>query len=307
MKKKILISAPYLIDKTQIDTVFSNFDKDEYDLIIPKVNERLSEDELMSLSIVDVEGIICGDDQFTKRVIDNLPNLKVIVKWGTGIDSIDKNYAKLKGIKVLNTLDAFTNPVAETTIGLILSFTRAINKNNLLMKNKKWTKPKGRVMEEMTIGIIGFGRIGYKVAEILQHFNAPKIIYYDIQRKPTNIAQYCDFNQVLKKSDIITLHCDLNSSSKHILNANAFKKMKKKPYVINTARGGLINQSDLKKALSLKQISGAGLDVYENEPKIDEELTSLDNVIMLSHNANSSQKYWNKVHKNSIKLLKENL
>ena len=306
MKKKIMISAPYLIEESQMDIIFDNFSEDEYDLIIPNVNERLSEDELMNLSIVDVDGIICGDDEITKRVIDNLPHLKVIVKWGTGIDSINKDYAESKGIKVLNTPDAFTIPVAETTIGLILSFIRTINESNFLMKHDKWLKPKGKTISELTIGIIGFGKIGYKVAELLQHFGNPTIIYYDIVKKPTNLTEYRTLDELLSKSDVITLHCDLNPTSRHILDEDAFSQMNY-PYIINTARGGLIDQLDLVDALDTGKIAGAGLDVYENEPLIDPFLKKMKNVIMLSHNANSSQKYWDKVHNNSIKMLKENL
>jgi len=299
--KKVLISAPYMI--SEFNKIKHNFD--EYDVIIPQVNEKLSETELLNY-IEDVEGVICGDDEFTKMVIDKSKKLKVIVKWGTGIDSIDKEYAELKDIKVMNTPGAFTVPVSETTIGLILSFTRVINENNILMKSNEWSKPKGFTLSELTIGIIGLGKIGSKVAEYLKHFNA-KIIYYDMDKKNNNIAIYKKLDTLLEKSDIISLHCDLNTTSKHILNEISFNKMKKFPYIINTARGGLINQVDLINALNNNQISGAGLDVFENEPNIDCELLNMDNVIMLSHNSNNSPKFWNKVHNNSIKMLKENI
>jgi len=301
-----MITAPYMLDETQLYNIIEQFDDNEYDLIIPNVNEKLTEEDLMKLSIKNVEGVICGDDDFTKRVIDTLPNLKVIVKWGTGIDSINKEYAVSKGIKVMNTPGAFTIPVAETTIGLILSFIRTINESNFLMKKGKWVKPKGKTISELTIGIIGLGEIGNKVAETLQHFGNPKIIYYDIVKKHTNLAEYRDLDTLLEESDVITLHCDLNPTSRHILDEDSFNLMKY-PYIINTARGGLIDQMDLIDALDIGKIAGAGLDVYENEPIIDPYLSKMKNVIMLSHNANSSQKYWNKVHKNSIKMLKENL
>jgi len=299
--KKVLISAPYMI--SDFNKIKYNFD--EYDVVIPQVNEKLTEMELLNY-VEDIEGVICGDDEFTKKVIDKSKKLKVIVKWGTGIDSINKEYAESKGIKVMNTPGAFTNPVSETTIGLILSFTRVINENNILMKNNVWLKPKGCTLSELTIGIIGFGRIGNKVAEYLKHFDA-KIIYYDIDKKNNNIAIYTELNNLLEKSDIITLHCDLNPTSKHILNEISFNKMKKSPYIINTARGGLINQEDLIDALDKCQVSGAGLDVFENEPDIDCKLLNMDNVIMLSHNSNNSPKFWNNVHDNSIKMLKENI
>ena len=174
------------------------------------------------------------------------------------------------------------------------------------MKQDQWSKPKGSTIGELTIGIIGFGKIGFKVAELLQHFGNPKIIYYDIEEKTSNLAEHRTFDRLLEESDIISLHCDLNPTSHHILSEEDFDLMNY-PYIINTARGGLIDQMDLIDALDKGKIAGAGLDVYENEPLIDPYLKKMKNVIMLSHNANSSQKYWDRVHTNSIKMLKENL
>jgi len=308
--EKIAITAPYLqIEWEEYKDQFSGFD-----VIIPKVEERFEEDEMIKILGEGVTGLICGDDRITKRVIDSTSRLKLIVKWGTGIDSIDKEYAESKGIKVLNTPNAFTIPVSETAMGLMLTIIRKIDENNRLMHQGKWFKPKSFTLNELTIGIIGYGNIGSEIARKLSVFS-DNLVWHDIKSddelKKLNRSFYgkrVDLDTLLTVSDVITLHCDLNLTSHHLVNASLLSKMKDGVIIINTARGPIIKEDDLIESLHNRKVGFVGLDVYEKEPlPVDSDLRKMDNCILLSHNTNSSHVFWKKVHLNSISMLKSNI
>jgi D-3-phosphoglycerate dehydrogenase len=308
--KKIAVTAPYLqIEWDEYKDLLS-----EFDVIIPKVEERFEEDEMIKILSQDVEGIICGDDRITKRVIDSSPKLRLIVKWGTGIDSIDKVYAESKGIKVLNTPNAFTIPVSESTIGLMLAILRGIEENNRLMHSGQWFKPKGFTLNELTIGIIGFGNIGSEVARKLSVFTS-NILWYDIKsdEELTRLnrkffGKRVDLKTLLNLADVITVHCDLNPTSRHLVNSELLSQMKDGVILINTARGPIVNEDELTASIINRKVSYAGLDVYEKEPlPAGSVLRKMDNCILLSHNTNSSFVAWKNVHLNSISMLKSNI
>ncbi|OGW40590.1 MAG: hypothetical protein A2Y97_05015 [Nitrospirae bacterium RBG_13_39_12] len=309
MMKKVLITAPYMIREKK--TVEDLFKRKNVKLDWAKVKERLEEKDLLKI-IKEYNGIICGDDRITKRVLSEAVNLEVIVKWGTGIDSIDKEEAERRGIPVFRTPNAFSDPVGDTTVGGILAFARNIFTSDRLMKRGEWDKPISYCLSEKTVGIIGLGNTGTAVAKRLSIFG-PIILANDIVEKDTEIIRRYGIKMVskdelYKKADFICLHCDLNKTSFHLLNEVAFKKMKKRPYVINMARGPIIDEAALINALKSGKIAGAGLDVFEEEPlPKDSPLRKMDNVILSSHNANSSPYYWQKVHKNSVKMLLEGL
>jgi D-3-phosphoglycerate dehydrogenase / 2-oxoglutarate reductase len=307
--KNVLISAPYMIrEKKTVEYLFKG---KNVKLDWAKVKERLEEPELLRI-IRKYNGIICGDDRITKKVIEKAFNLEVIVKWGTGIDSIDKEEAEKRGITVSRTLNAFSEPVGDTTVGIILSFVRNIFTNDRLMKRGEWDKPVSYCLSEKTVGIIGLGNTGTAVVKRLSVFN-PIILANDIAEKDPEIIRRYGIKMVSKdeiynKADFICLHCDLNKTSFHLLNEQAFRKMRKKPYIINMARGPIIEEVTLINALKSGEIAGAGLDVFEDEPlPIESPLRRMDNVILSSHNANSSPYYWQKVHENSVKMLLEGL
>jgi len=308
--KKIAVTAPYLqIEWDDYKHLLSDFD-----VIVPKVEERFGEEEMIRILSEGVEAVICGDDRITKRVIDSAPKLKLIVKWGTGIDSIDKAYAESKGIKVLNTPNAFTIPVSESTIGIMLAILRRIEENNRLMHEGGWFKPKGFTLSELTIGIIGYGNIGSEVARKLSVFT-DNILWHDIKNDDelrklnrTFYGKRADLKTLLELSDVITVHCDLNPTSRHLVNSALINGMKDGAIIINTARGPVVKEDDLTEALLNRKISYAGLDVYEQEPLAqDSPLRKMDNCILLSHNTNSSYIAWKNVHLNSISMLKSNI
>ena len=306
---KVLITAPYMLrEREKVEKLFSGF---SLDLSWADVKERLEENELLSI-IGKYDGIICGDDRFTQSVIDAATRLRVIVKWGTGNDSIDKEYANNRNISVYNTPDAFTAPVADTTLGMILYFSRGLKQNDDVVKMGGWDKPQGYALSEKKIGIIGLGNIGTSVAKRLCAFEATIFANDIVEKDPSIIEKYCiqmvSKEEIYEQCDFITLHCDLNESSHHLLNGKIFAKMKNTAYIINTARGPIIEENDLIDALREGIIAGVGLDVFENEPlPVDSPLRKMSNTILSSHNSNSSPVHWQNVHENSIKMLLKGL
>ncbi len=306
---KVLISAPYMVrEKEKVAALFKGKD---VAIDWADVRERLDEDELLRI-IEDYEGIICGDDRITKSVIEKARNLKVIVKWGTGIDSINKEEAERHGIPVFRTLNAFSEPVGDTTLAVMLAFARNLFVSDRLMKRGEWDKPQSFCLSEKVVGIIGLGDTGTAVAKRLPVFG-PVILANDIiERDPELIWRYgiemVSKTAIYERADFICIHCDLNSTSFQILNREAFADMKKRPYIINMARGPIIEESALIVALETGKVAGAALDVFENEPlPPNSPLRKMENVMLSSHNANSSIYYWQRVHENSVRMLFEGL
>jgi len=307
--KKILISAPYMHrEKAKILEMLK-----EYDFIaewIP-VEERLEEEDLLPV-IGGYDGILCGDDRITEKVIDAATNLQVIVKWGTGIDSINKEYAESKGIQVKRTPNAFTDPVADSTLGLMLDHVRGISRNDRVVKSGKWDKPQGYMLKEKVVGIIGFGDIGQAVAKRLIPFGV-RVLVNDVKQLSVELTTALNVTVATKDTiyetcDIITLHTDLNPTSNSVLNAEAFAKMKQVPFIINTARGPLIAEADLLMALANGTVSGVGIDVYEHEPlAINSPFRTLSTVVASCHNTNSSPLCWDKIHRNSLEMMSKAL
>ena len=301
---KVIISAPYM--QKEIDRFIEELKNKNIDIFIPEVKERLEEYDLLKI-IEDVHGIICGDDRITEKVIDKAKKLKVIVKWGTGIDSINKEYAESKGIKVFNTPNAFTEPVSDTVIGFMLCFARNIINSDKIMKQGKWEKIKGFTLQEKTLGIIGVGNIGRRVAEKAKVFGM-KIIRNDIKKIEDPPCKMVSLNELLEQADFVSINCDLNETSYHLINIEKLNLMKKDAIIINTARGPIIKEEDLILALKNKIIAGAALDVFEYEPlPEDSPLRKMDNVILSPHNSNSSKLFWDKVHRNSLNMLYKGL
>jgi D-3-phosphoglycerate dehydrogenase / 2-oxoglutarate reductase len=306
-KYKVLITAPPILPK--IMNYKNIFDENNVEIITPpfKVVESLNEDQLISL-LTNINGILCGDDQISEKVLQSAKKLKVISKWGTGIDSIDKNSAEKLDVQVLRVKDIFSEPVSDTVLAYILLFSRNIIEKNNLVQSLKWEKTESYTLKERSLGIIGLGHIGKIIAKKALSLGM-EVFGYDILsnsldsefRSKINLV---DLNDLLKRSDFVTIHTDLNESSYHIINKNTLKLMKPNSVIINTSRGEVINQSDLEVALEKNQIFGAALDVFEVEPlPKNSKLRNMKNVLLSPHNSNASPKVFNEVDKQSIKNL----
>lgn len=308
-KWKVLISAPYF--QPVVDDYVQWFDEHNIEIVVPEVHERMSEGELLNC-IAGIDGVICGDDRFTDRVLACAPRLKVISKWGTGIDSIDRESAARRGIAVRNTVNAFTDAVADLTMGFILAFARQIPWANEDIRRGVWSKRPGMALSECTVGIIGLGNIGRAVARRCHAFGVRLVgcDIVDIDKAFLNETGLiiCPFNDLLCSSDFVTLHCDLNPSSRHLISDKEFALMKPSSHIINTARGPIIDETALVRALRASTIAGASLDVFEQEPlPLDSRLREFPNVLFSPHNANSSPGAWKRVHENTLNNLIEEL
>ena len=300
MKYKVLITAPYF--QLVIDEYREKFTENGIELIVPHVNERMSEEELLPL-VSDVDGILCGDDRITGKVLDAAPRLKIIVKWGTGIDSIDKEAAARRGIPEGNTPNAFTEPVADTVLSCILCFARGTIDLDAKTRRGVWEKKLNTALNECTLGVVGVGNIGLAVIKRAEAFGM-KILGTDIKDK--SFTYMVSLDKILRESDFVSLNCDLNQTSHHLMNAKTLSLMKPSAYLINASRGPLIEEAALIDALKNETIAGAALDVFEHEPiSKDHPFAAMSNVILSPHNANASLLAWNKVHENSVRQLLE--
>ncbi|MBN2899249.1 MAG: phosphoglycerate dehydrogenase [Clostridia bacterium] len=255
-----------------------------FEVINNPYNKFLNEDEVISM-IGEAEGIICDLEGITKKVIDSAPNLKVIARRGVGTDSVDVAYAKEKEIVVARTLGVVEKPVAELVMSYLLMINRKISDLNAEMKIGQWTKVLGNSLENKVLGIIGMGNIGQEVARKAQAFDM-KVVYTSPKRNEVADAlgaEYLSFEEVMAKSDVISIHAPLLESTKGLINADTMKLMKKKPILINTARGPIVDETDLCEALDEGIISFAAIDVFDVEPKTDSPLKAYDNVILTPH------------------------
>lgn len=308
-KWKVLVSAPYM--QPVPGKYYDLLAKHGVELIVPNVRERLSEDELLPL-IGDMDGVISGDDQFTERVFDAAYRLKVISKWGTGIDSIDKKAAIEKGVVVRNTPDAFSIPVADSVMGYLLCFARKLPWMNEKIRAGEWDKIPGVSLSECTLGVIGVGNIGKLVVQLATAFGM-RVLGTDIVKISDDFLATTGLTMVsqevlLKESDFVSLNCDLNPTSHHLMGAEEFNLMKPSAYVINTARGPIVDEMKLIEALQQRAIAGAALDVFEVEPlPLDSLLRNFDSVLLAPHNSNSSPVAWERVHERTVNNLLEEL
>jgi D-3-phosphoglycerate dehydrogenase / 2-oxoglutarate reductase len=306
----VLVSAPYMVPI--FDRFRPVFEHHELDVILAKVPERLSEDDLLAYA-GRFDATVCGDDCYTARALEACaPRLKVISKWGTGIDSIDQTAAARLGIKVYRTVNAFTLPVADTVMGYMLAFARQQPWLDRAMKTGQWQKLLGRSLSECTLGVIGVGHCGQAVLRRARVFGM-KLLGNDIlEIAPDfileNGVEMTSLEDLLKRADFVSLNPDLNPTSYHLINAPSLGLMKPTAVLINASRGSVVDEPALIEALHKGTIAGAALDVFEQEPlPAHSPLLKMDNVMLAPHNANSSPAAWDRVHRNTIRNLLEGL
>jgi D-3-phosphoglycerate dehydrogenase len=309
MTWRVLVSAPYFIPV--IKEWQQRLTAEGVELVPAQVNERLSEAELLDV-INDIDGIICGDDRITKRVLDAAPRLKVISKWGTGIDSIDAEDANRRGIPVFRTRNAFSEPVADTVLGYMLTFARKLPWMDRDIRRGNWEKPLLVSLRECVLGVVGVGDCGKAVVRRAMAFGM-HLLGNDIVEMPASFLsetgiKMVSLDELLANADFVSLNPDLNPTSFHLMGKKQFNIMKSSAYLINASRGPVVDEAALIEALQNRRIVGAGLDVFEDEPlPQDSPLRKLDNCLLAPHNANSSPEAWQRVHENTVNNLLKGL
>jgi D-3-phosphoglycerate dehydrogenase len=304
MSYTVLITAPYIIPV--LDKYRYLFDEAGVDVIVEDVKERLDEEALLKYA-GKIDGTVCGDDKYSEAVLKEFtPRLKAISKWGTGIDSIDVEVARSLGIGVFNTLNVFTYPVADTVLEYILIFARQAPEMNQRMKTGNWEKLVTKALYECTLGVIGVGNIGKAVLRRAKVFGMNLMGNDIIEVSPEFVSEtgveITSLETVLSHSDFVSLNCDLNPTSFHLVNKETLSYFKQDSILINTSRGSVIDEVALIEALNTGVPAGAALDVFEEEPlPVDSPLLDMDNVMLAPHNANSSPDAWERVHLNTIR------
>ncbi|APH18690.1 3-phosphoglycerate dehydrogenase [Clostridium botulinum] len=253
------------------------------------VLDKHFEKEELKDKIKDFDAIIIRSaTKVDKEIIDAgiKGNLKLVVRAGVGLDNVDLEYAKEKGVKVFNTPKASSVSVAELTLGHMLCISRFINTANVTMLQGKWEKKKykGTEIYGKTLGLIGFGRIAREVAKRANALGM-NVIYYDIAGKCEEYEEFkcCTLDYLLNNSDFISVHIPFNKDRGALLKEEEFNKMKDGVYIINCARGGVIEEEALLKALNSGKVTAAALDVFENEPKPKKELINHERVSITPH------------------------
>lgn len=282
MPKVLITTAPFG-DKNR-----SPIDKLEnagIDYVINPIGRKLTEQELAGM-IENFDVLIAGTECISRSVFQRAKKLKFISRVGIGLDSVDLIAAQERGIKVSYTPDAPAPAVAELTIGFIFSLLRSTHIANLQMHQGKWNRYFGRRISNVIIGIIGAGRIGGTVLRLLAGFPGVKVLVHDINPNLNvpNLEMFekVSLEEIYRKADVISLHIPLNSNNKNLIKSKQLLSMKSDALLINTSRGGIINEKDLIAVLNSGHLGGVAIDVFETEPYIG-ELSVIERCLLTSH------------------------
>ena len=279
MKKFVISTSSFDLDNNPaIQRLLQN----GFQAITNPHRRKLTEDEIIELLNGEVVGLIAGIEPLTERVFQSASPLKVISRCGAGMDSVDLAAAQKHGIAVLNTPEAPAQAVAELTMGYILTLLRQINQIDQAVRKGEWPRTQGRLLAAQTVGIIGMGHIGRRVARLCQAFEATVIAHDPHVNQAPDGVTLMSLEKLLATADMITLHLPYGPDTHHLLNAQAFAAMKPEAIVINAARGGLVDEDALAEALRSGKISAAALDVFEQEPYRG-LLLEFGNTILTSH------------------------
>lgn len=259
--------------------------KEKCEVILNPYGRKLTTEEFIELSS-DVDGVIAGVEAITRDALLQRPNIKVISRCGVGMDSVDLEACKELGVKVYNTPNAPVDSVAELTVTVLLDLLKNVSNMNAQMKDGQWNKMSGCMLKDKKIGIIGMGRIGQRVASLLQGFGV-EIAYTDIVKKDLPYS-YMTKEALLEWADIISIHSSTCEEGKYIIGEEDIRHMKKDAYLVNTSRGKFVDEGALYQALKEHRLQGAALDVFAEEP-YKGELCNLDNVVLTPHISSSAK------------------
>jgi len=288
-RKKILVNN--ILPKNGLAELYNYFD-----VIVPK-ETRFTKEEVIEL-IPDCHGFLSAAFRVNKEIIDAGTKLEIISNFGAGFDNVDVKYAAEKGIMVTNIPDTVTQSTAELTLGLVISLLRRVIEGDRRLRAKDrqaWGGPThflGDGLNDKTLGIVGMGRIGLRTAKLAQDFGM-KVVYqkrtpYSPEEEAELNIKYMSLDELLQNADVVSIHCPLTPDTHHLINEERLKTMKPSAYLVNTARGPVVDEKALLEALKAGEIKGAALDVFEFEPKVAEGLLSLNNIVLTPHIGSST-------------------
>lgn len=256
-----------------------------YEVVLNSQGRPLKQEELLELA-ADADGLLVGIDEVSRQVIEGSPNLKAISKYGVGVDNIDLQAARERGIIVTNTPGVNTEAVADLAVALMLCAARQVVAADHSIRKGEWKKFMGVSLFKKTVGILGTGQIGRAVARRLKGFEAD-LLLYDIARDEEFAAaiggRYAGLEEVLQEADFVSVHLPLLPATRNLIGEAELRLMKAGAIIVNTARGGIIDETALVKAIREKWIRGAALDTFSVEPLANEELRKLPNVVLTPH------------------------
>lgn len=280
---KVLITTVPFGDKNRLP--LEQLEAAGIDYLINPLGRKLKEDELAEM-VTDFDALIAGTEPITEKVMAKAKCLKLISRVGIGLDSVDLLAAERRGIQVSYTPDAPAPAVAELTIGLMLTLLRSVHVANTQLHRGEWHRHFGRRIPEVTIGIIGTGRIGGRVLRRLSGFGTPRILVNDTHPNqniaPQHKLEWVDKETIYREADVISLHVPLTAQTKNMIHREHLLKMKQDAMIINTARGGIINEQDLATVMAAGHLSGAAIDVFNQEP-YKGDLAQIDRCLLTSH------------------------
>jgi len=252
---------------------------------INPLGRKLVEAELVDMA-ADVDVLIAGTEPITERVLTAARRLKLISRVGIGLDNVDLLAAEKLGISVAYTPDAPAPAVAELTIGLMLSLLRSIHVANLQMHAGAWNRHFGRRIAEITVGIIGTGRIGTRVLRRISAFGTPRVLVNDLNPNPKLVPElkleWVGKDEIYREADLISLHVPMTPQTRNLICRQELLAMKPDALLINTSRGGIVNEKDLVEVMASGHLGGAAIDVFEHEPYRG-ELTRIERCLLTSH------------------------
>jgi hydroxypyruvate reductase len=280
MKKKTILALGSLLP-AEMDALEKSFD-------LIRLWKEPNPEAVLQAYKNDIIGILSAYNGIpvTARILESLPNLEIVAQFGVGVDNIDLGAAKARGIAVTNTPDILTPDTADIALSLILCLMRRIVEADMYVRVGKWASGAFSLSSSLsgkTVGIVGMGRIGRAIARRCLAFDM-KIVYHGPRQKPDLTYPYfADLRQMAEASDVLVMACPGGPETKNLVTGKILKALGPKGYLVNIARGSVVNTEDLLIALRNRDIAGVGLDVYENEPNVPEALISMDNVVLLPH------------------------
>ncbi len=286
-KPRVLITTYYVYPGGELDRILREAG---FETVFNPLNKVRSEEEMINI-LQGIDAVIASSDPFTERVISSADRLKIIARTGAGYDAVDVKTATARGIPVCTTPGVNRHSVAEFAFSLMLYCAKQLRENTEELRKLSWRRHDGVDLAGKTLGIVGLGKIGKEVAQRAAAFEM-RIIAHDIVRDQVFAeafkVTYVPLDQLMRESDFVSLHINLNAQSRHLIDADRLAMMKPTAYLINTSRGPVVDTEALYQILKEKRIAGAALDVFEREPLGESHLLELDNLVVTPHAAGST-------------------